>query len=60
MAEITPWCEARNRDVIFRECVIGFLGGNKKAPADKYCEACKATGKNDCKTCSREIEAVGK
>jgi hypothetical protein len=42
---------------MFREIVIGFLGGNgdgktTETPEDKYCRACKAAKKNiDCEQC---------
>jgi len=50
---------------MFREAVLHFLGvgqaqeGRKKKAQgnkEKYCEACKAAGKANCETCTKDIK----
>lgn len=51
-----PYIEYQKRQVTFREAVIGFLGAGQEQKSDRelYCEACKKTGKADCKNCQPE------
>ena len=56
-----PYLKHRQRQIIFRECVIGALTsgqGSSKTPTDHYCEECRKTGLADCATCDRKIEVV--
>jgi hypothetical protein len=59
LEECKPYAEYIQRDVLFREAVIAFLGGGKKQSAeDEYCETCRAAKKDDCKNCNRQIEVI--
>ena len=59
LAEAKPYLEHQQRQLLFRECVIGALsGGSKKDPVDEYCQACRTTGQADCENCDRKIEVV--
>jgi hypothetical protein len=54
-----PYIEHQQREVLFREAVLAFLGqGQGQAPGDKYCAACRAAKKNDCGNCDRNITVV--
>ncbi len=60
LEEARPFFEHRKRDLLFREAVIAFLtGGKKQSPEDRFCEACRAAGKDkDCESCDRKIEVL--
>lgn len=57
--EARPWLKYRSRDLLYREAVIAFLGaGEKEAPEDAYCKACRELGDDDCANCDRQIEVI--
>lgn len=37
---------------------VEILFGKQESVEDKYCKACKAAKKDDCKNCDREIEEI--
>lgn len=61
-----PYLKFREREILFRELVIGFFGGDGKSkPVEtteqKYCRACKAKHKAkktapDCTTCNFTLD----
>jgi hypothetical protein len=60
--EVEPYIEYLERDILFREAVIGTLVNEKETPQGiekEYCKACKKAGKDDCENCSRHYELHG-
>lgn len=63
-AECQPYIEGRQRDVLFREAVIGFLcGSGEDTTETEYCKTCKVVAKRsgkplDCASCSKDIKEV--
>ena len=56
-----PFFAYLERDLLFREAVIGFFAGDSRTPEEKardeYCKTCKRLKPGmDCSTCSRQIE----
>jgi len=59
MEEVKPYMKYIERDLLFREAVIRTLideSKSQKSIEDRYCNACKAAGKDDCKNCTRDIK----
>jgi hypothetical protein len=57
--EVKPYHDYIERDILFREAVIGTLIDEKysqKNVEDSYCQACKTKNPDiDCSTCTRDI-----
>jgi hypothetical protein len=64
LSDAAPFIEHLERDLMFREAVIGFFtGGDSKTPEEKarkeYCETCKRLKPDaDCAACSQKIEVT--
>lgn len=61
--ECEPFARYLLREVMFREAVLAFLGvkseaGSPEGIRSKYCAACKKAKKNNCATCTRNIEII--
>lgn len=58
-ADCKPYWKYQQRQLLFREAVIGLLVGETKEEKKtrqerEYCEACRATKRNkDCETCPK-------
>jgi hypothetical protein len=50
----------RQREILFREAVIGFFcGPDKPKPEDEYCAICRQAGRaTDCKTCTKTFKVI--
>jgi hypothetical protein len=63
-ADAEPFIEYLQRDLMFREAVLGFFGGgDAHAPEEKareeYCKTCKRLKPDmDCSACSQKIEVA--
>lgn len=56
---VAPYLEARQRQLLYQEAVLAFLGVGGEAAdqpatshAAAYCKACKAAHLGDCATCN--------
>lgn len=58
--ELKPYIKFIERDILFREAVIGTFVDEKKSKGyieDEYCKACKLTHPDiDCSKCSKDIQ----
>lgn len=60
--DAAPFLKHLERDLLFREAVIGFFaGGDSRTPEEKaraeYCKTCKRLRPGaDCTSCSQKIE----
>ena len=55
-----PFLAYREREILFREAVIGMLcGPEKEKPEEAYCEICRQAGRDtDCANCPRTFNVI--
>lgn len=59
-----PYLKYQERQLLFREAVIGFLVGETKDEKQKrieneYCNACRIVKKDvDCRRCDKRVEVI--